>query len=420
MRNFRTTCILVSILSLCTFSSSSIAQYGMSNARSMGMSGAYTALARGVESASWNPANLGLSGGKTFNLNLVSVGVGIHNNSFSKKHYDLYNGAFLSTQDKQDILSSIPNQGFRGDFDTEVQAMGISIGSVALTAHGLGTSDFMLSKDIFDLALNGNELNRVYNVGATGGEGWGISSFGLSTAFGLGVPGFQEFTVGVSGKYLMGFGYAKVMEAASDLTTTIDAVRGSGRIVIDSARGGSGFAVDIGSAARFNRNWTLSLSLTNAVSNINWNKETERFTYEFSADSISVEKIDDTDIDSLFIDSDESIDIAPFSSKLPAELRIGIARTARMLTFAVDLRQGLKRAPGVSTKPEISLGTELRLLQFLPLRGGLSLGGKRGLSSSVGFGFDLSVLTLDFAVASKGGVVSGRGIGAAFGMMFKL
>ena len=91
-----------------------------------------------------------------------------------------------------------------------------------------------------------------------------------------------------------------------------------------------------------------------------------------------------------------------------------------MLTLAVDLRQGLKRAPGVSTKPEISLGTELRLLQFLPLRGGLSLGGKRGLSSSVGFGFDLSVLTLDFAVASKGGVVSGRGIGAAFGMMFKL
>ncbi|MCG8608620.1 DUF5723 family protein, partial [bacterium] len=308
----------------------------------------------------------------------------------------------------------------RGELGAEVQPMGISIGSAALTAHGLGASDFMLSKDIFDLALNGNELNRIYEIGDTEGEGWGISSFGLSTAFRLGLPAFQEFTVGITAKYLKGFAYAKVREATSSFTTETDRAYGSGILVIDSALGGNGFAFDIGAAARMSRNWTISASLTNAVSNINWNKDTERFTYSFSADSLSVDQVEDSDIDSVFVDSDETVDIEPFTSSLPSELRIGIARTTRRFTFAADLRQGLQRIAGVSTTPEISFGTELRLIGLLPLRGGLSVGGKRGLSSSAGFGFDLSFLTLDFAVASKGGIVAGKGVGVAFGMMFKL
>jgi hypothetical protein len=317
-------------------------------------------------------------------------------------------------------LARVPNSGFRGEFDAEVQPMGVSIGSVALTAHGLGASDFTLSKDIFDLALNGNELNRVYEVGDSEGEGWGISSFGLSTAFRLGFPVFQEFTVGVTAKYLKGFAYAKVREAASSITTETDRAYGSGTLVIDSALGGSGFAFDMGAAARLNQNWTLSASLTNAMSSINWNKDTERFTYSFSADSVSVNQIEESDIDSVFVDSDETVEIEPFTSSLPSELRIGIARTTKLFTIALDLRQGLERTAGVSTTPEISVGSELRLIGFLPLRGGLSVGGKRGLSSAVGFGFDLSLLTLDFAVASQGGIVGGPGVGMAFGMMFRL
>jgi len=397
------------------------AQSGISNPRSVAMGGAYTAVARGVEAPGWNPANLGLSGKDVYRLNLISIGLGIHNNSFSKHQYDLYNGSYLTPNDKQDILASIPTQGLRADFDTEVQALGLSFGSFAFTAAGLGASDFTLSKDIVDLLLNGNELNRVYNVEATEGEGWGMSSFGISAGFPITIPAFKEFSVGASIRYLVGFGYGKVMEANSNLTTDIDGIHGSGRVVIDYARGGNGIGIDIGAAAiLLNQQWSVSFGIRNILNYINWNSETKRFIYTFTADSLTAENIAESDIDSLFIDSDETINTNPFSKSLPPELRIGIARSTNRVTLAVDFVQGLRRAAGASTTPEIAFGTELRLVHFFPLRTGFSLGGKRGFSSSVGFALDFSIFSLDFAISSKGGLFSGRGLGVAFGWMFRL
>lgn len=413
--------VLTTVLALCVtvINISLKAQSGISNARSVALGGAYTALARGVEAPRWNPANLGLSSQDGFHLNLFSVGLGLHNNSFSKHQYDLYNGSFLSPEDKEEILNSIPAEGLRVDFDTEIQALGLSFGTFAFTAAGIATSDFTLSKDIVDLLLNGNELNRRYNLEATEGEGWVISSFGFSTGIPLEIPKFKEFSLGATIKYLKGFGYGKVIEAKSTLTTEIDGVHGSGKVVIDYARGGSGMAFDFGAAAILNQNWSVSFGFHNLLNFISWTSETQRFTYTFTADTISAERAEKNDIDSLFIDSDENIDIQPFSQYLPPELRIGMARTTKRLAIAVDLVQGLKRTAGVSTTPKFALGTEFRLIHFLPLRTGFTFGGKRGFSSAAGFAFDLSFFSLDFAISSKGGMFSGKGLGAAFGWMFR-
>lgn len=393
------------------------AQSGISNARSVAMGGAYTAIARGVESPSWNPANLGLSGKNKYHFNLVSVGLGLNNNSFDKNHYDLYNGKYLTSEDKQNILASIPAEGLRFDLGTEVQAMGLAFGPLAFNASGFAVSDLSFSKEILDLVLNGNEFGRVYNIGDTGGEGWAASSFGVS----LGMPIIKnanfEFAVGGSIKYLRGFAYAKVKEATTTMSTDFDGLQTNGRVVIDRAFGGSGFAIDVGTAAR-SGNWSLSLGLSNISNNINWNKKTKRFVYEFSADSVSVEKIANSDIDSVFSDSEETVAIEPFTTKLPAELRFGIARATKRFTFGVDFRKAFKEAPGVSTKPKFALGAELRLIHFFPLRSGVAFGGKQGFTPSAGFAFDFSVFSWDFAVASPGGF-SGKGLAFAYNWMFR-
>lgn len=392
-------------------------QSGISNARSVAMGGAYTAIARGVESPSWNPANLGLSGKNKYHFNLVSVGLGLNNNSFDKNHYDLYNGKYLTSEDKQNILASIPAEGLRFDLGTEVQAMGLAFGPLAFNASGFAVSDLSFSKEILDLVLNGNEFGRVYNIGDTGGEGWAASSFGVS----LGMPIIKnanfEFAVGGSIKYLRGFAYAKVKEATTTMSTDFDGLQTNGRVVIDRAFGGSGFAIDVGTAAR-SGNWSLSLGLSNISNNINWNKKTKRFVYEFSADSVSVEKIANSDIDSVFSDSEETVAIEPFTTKLPAELRFGIARATKRFTFGVDFRKAFKEAPGVSTKPKFALGAELRLIHFFPLRSGVAFGGKQGFTPSAGFAFDFSVFSWDFAVASPGGF-SGKGLAFAYNWMFR-
>lgn len=392
-------------------------QTGISNARSVAMGGAYTAIARAVESPSWNPANLGLSGENTYHFNLFSFGLGLSNNSFNMKHYDLYNGKYLTTQDKQDILGSIPADGLIFDFGTEVQALGMAFGPLAITASGFAVSDFMLSKDVVDLILNGNEFDRVYNIGDTEGEAWGVSSVGLSLAFPLSSGPSHEFAVGATVKYLHGLAYGKVQEATTTLKSDFDGLHTAGRVVIDRAFGGNGFAIDAGAATR-SGNWTLSAGVANLSNYINWKKDTERFTYQFQADSVTVESVADTDIDSVFVDSDETVDIEPFTTKLPTELRIGFARTTRRFTFGVGFTKAFKQAPGVSSKPKYSFGTELRPIHFLPLRAGVSFGGNLGFITSAGFAFDFSIFSWDFAIASPGGF-SSKGLAFAYNWMFR-
>ncbi|MFQ5649850.1 MAG: DUF5723 family protein, partial [bacterium] len=232
--------------------------------------------------------------------------------------------------------------------------------------------------------------------------------------------GPREVAVGVSAKILRGFAYGKVVEASSQIYTDIDGVHSSGRIVIDRALGGSGLAFDLGAATNLNTRWTASLGITNLINSVNWKTETKRLTYTFRADSVSLQKLQDSDIDSVIVDSDEEVDIQPFSTNLPRQLRLGFARTTKRLTIAVDYIQVLSASAAASTNPRLALGGEFRLIGFIPLRAGLAVGGNRGLSSSVGFALDFSIFSWDFAVSSQDGMFSGKGAAFAFDWMFRL
>ncbi len=415
-RNFQLVIFAVCVVG---FARTATAQYGVSNARSVAMAGAYTALARGVEAPLWNPANLGLKANRVYRLNLVSFGLGIHNNSFDKSQYELYNGSTWTEKDKQDILNAIPDEGLNFDFDTEVQAFGLSLGSFALTATANSASDFTLSKDIADLVLNGNEMDRTYNIGDTDGVGWGVASIAFSGGFNIHKSGLMEVAVGGSLKYLRGIAYAEVVEASSVVTTNIDGLHGNGRLVIDRALGGSGMGLDLGAAAKLDTRWSASFALTNLINSVNWSNDTKRLTYTFSADSVSIQAIDESDIDSVVVNSDDETDIDAFSTSLPRQMRMGIARTGKRLILAFDYIQGLNNGGAISTTPRLAFGSEFRPIGFLPLRAGMAFGGKRGLSGSFGFGFDLSLFSLNFAVANKGGMFSGRGAAFAFDWMFR-
>ena len=80
---------------------------GWSSARSVGMAEAYIGLAKGVDAARYNPANLGLTDYQITGLELVGLGADISNNAFTLNDYNKYNGAFLTTSDKEDILDKI-------------------------------------------------------------------------------------------------------------------------------------------------------------------------------------------------------------------------------------------------------------------------------------------------------------------------
>jgi len=392
------------------------AQMGMSNARSLAMGGAYLAAANGAEAPRWNPANLGLSHRPDFSMNVISMGVAVSNNSFSKRDYDLYNGAFLTPQMKADILDKIPSDGLRADVDSEVDALAFSWKNFALSFAAESAARMHLSRTFVDVALNGNQLDKVYDFSDSGGEGFAVSSIGVSYGKGLNVPRFEDFAVGATVKYVIGLAHVEVIDAYGVAGTTYDGVYGDARAQVRHSTGGHGFASDLGVAAKINSKLTVGLTIRNWFSSVKWDEEVKLQQYGVNTDSLTVEAIDKSSADSLIDDYDRERDGKSFSKRLPAELRVGGAYHTGKVLLTADYVQGLSNRPGVSTTPQLALGAEYWLIHFFPVRAGFAVGGREGLSTRVGFGLHFGNFEMSLAAGSWGAVLprSAGGLGFAF------
>ncbi len=394
------------------------AQIETSNARSLAMGGAYTAVARGIEAAHWNPANLGLHDSPSFSMSLLSIGVAISNNSFSKKDYDLYNGAYLTPAMKTDILDKIPDDGFRANMDSKIDALGFSWRNWALAFSVESAATMHLSRAFADVALNGNPLDKTYDFSDSGGEGYAVSTIGVSYGRALDVLLFRDFAIGATMKYVIGVGHAQVVEAYGVAGTTYDGAYGDARARVRLAEGGRGFSSDLGIAAVVDNKWTLGLTLRNWPSTIRWNDYVEFREYAVTTDSLTIEAIDESSADSLVNDQENEIKGGVYSRDLPAELRLGAAYRSGKLLLTADYAQGFSRRPGVSSTPQLAIGAEYRVASALPVRAGVSVGGRYGFSAGVGFGLRSGTVEMNFALSGRGGIVarSMGGFGLAFGL----
>ncbi len=388
-------------------------------ARSLGMAGAYSAIARGEESVYFNPANLGLSDGPSFSLSFPSFGLGLGNNSFTLSDYNRYNGSYLSDGNKRTILRKIPSAGLSLDSGTEIGLLGLSYKNYAFFIQGSGATYITLPRDPFELILYGNELNRSYEIGDVDGEALAQATAGFSAAKRINLKGFNEFSVGASLKYLRGLYYAEVTRSGGSILTTESSIEGEGEIVYRHAQGGQGFGLDFGAAGSFGRGWTVGLTLFNPWGSIKWSRETEEGFFTFKAESLTVSS---TNKDTLVTSDDSSYEIGSFRLHLPSYLKMGVSRRFRKFLLGFDYEQGFRNTAGVSTTPRLAAGVEYNLLKWLPLRGGLAIGGREGFNSALGLGLHLGSFQLDVSTSSRGLVFTpwskGIGLAASFGLRF--
>lgn len=387
---------------------------GLSNARSLGLGGAYTAVARDNEAPLWNPANLSFKDNRGFSLNLISIGVFVENNAFSLNDYNQYNGKFWEDADKNKILGLIPASGLKLNAQAEATALGLSIGSLSLVTWASGVSDLSFPKDPFELLLMGNQTNDTISLEGTSGEAYAYGVLSLSYGKSLYRKGEKEFGIGVNLKYLQGIIYQKVIKASGEVRVNEDQIEGESDLILHSATGGKGYGLDLGIATRLSKKWSLSLFLSNPISRIKWDRETEEKGYEFQIDSLNLSNSDD---DSVVLSQDYEKDIDPFITHLPLIAKAGVAYKARKILLAFDWEQGFENGPGVTKTPKFSLGTELKIISFLPLRSGISFGGKEGLSLSGGFGLNFGAVFLDIGIANKKALMpdDSKGIGISLG-----
>jgi hypothetical protein len=340
---------------------------GLSSARAMAMGGAYIGLAKGVYAPLYNPANIGLSGYRQTGLELAGIGAEISNNSFTLSDYNSYTGAILTDNDKSTILGKIPAQGLKITADIEASVMSLSLGSFVLSLNGSAATEVNLGKDALELFLEGNGLADTFSLDGMYSEAIAFASAGLSY-----------------GTTLMRLG---------------SRFNGEGTMIARTASGGTGYSTDIGAALKLSKSYTAGITLRNFLSHMTWNKNTEEHGYHFSFDSLTLATMND----SIVVSDEYSKDIPGFESTLPTVMRMGLAHTTGKLLWAVDWEQGFRLAAGATSKPRFSAGAEYRLLHFLPLRGGYSLGGGKGSVISGGMGFDLAFFYLDLAISNHSG-----------------
>lgn len=411
-----TNCALVVLILSISLTATAGAR-GDSNPRAVAMGGAYTALARDLEAPQWNPANLGLSDGGSFSINLFSAGLRLKNNSFSLDDYNKYNGKFLTDDDKNDIMNDIPNEGLNVDLGLEASALNFTIGNLAVTYGGLGASSIYLDRDPFELLLMGNAVLHELQMSDSKSEAYAVGDVALS--YGQAVKRWLggEFAVGASFHYLQGLAYGKIVDAQGGVATTDTGFVGSGYARLRTALGGVGYSSDIGLAVRFEKDWYFSAAWQNVASKITWNRETEERLFAFEMKPVTVDFLSEDDSDSLVTNTDTTYAVEQFSSRLTPSVRMGLAKKYRKMVWSVDYEQALFSGPGQSINPKLTAGLEYRLLGWLPLRAGLGGDG----SYSTGFGLDFGPCNFDVGLANAGSPspTQSRGLKVAIGMMLR-
>ncbi|MDQ7064546.1 MAG: DUF5723 family protein [candidate division KSB1 bacterium] len=400
--------------------SMALAQSPFYNAREMGMAGAYGAVAHGADAVNWNPANLGLVLTSGFTLQMPGMGMRVLNTSFGLADYNRYNGAVLAQEEKAEILSKIPDDGLKLVGNGGGMLLGVSISRLALALRLRGLSDMVISRDFFELILNGNELGREYDFSQTAGSGWAMADVSISYGQAFYVPYLNDFAVGVSLHWLKGLGMAEIVESRGRVLSDFEGLSGDGFAKLRTASGGNGFSIDIGLAGITKNNVIISLAVHNLASHIRWDQEVQIYEYGIRTDSLTVEALVNEDSDSLITDLQEDYPGEAFSAYLPLELKFGAAYAFSDWLLSGQLIQALQKAPGINRVPYVALGAEWRRLSFLPLRFGLAFGGTHRFSTSLGFSLKIGPFCSNFAFQTINQLLPSRGTGYGLAMDISL
>ncbi len=367
------------------------------SARSLALGGSVVADARGTEAVAWNPAGVYMRGARP-QLDLFAVSTQVQNNSFSIGDYNRYTGAYLDDADKDYILDRIPADGLRLDAYASAHAVSFWASPVAVTFGSDAVAEGRLSRDAAELLLFGNASFDSVDLAGTGGATQVTAGVSFTYARPVTTVAGGTLSAGITARYLKGLYVQEVIESEGHIVTKTTGIDGDAYLVARTAHDGTGLAADLGLLFDYGNGWQFGASVINLLGRVQWQGSPEAHEFTFTVDSLSILNAEDDDV---IQSQDRTYAIEPFSTRLPATLRLGAAHTTGSMTWLAQWEQGLNRVAGAYTSPRISGGLEWWAGRKIPLRGGLSLGAGN-VSASVGTGVHTGLLFVDigFGLAS--------------------
>jgi len=452
-RRIRIACALASLLLAGT---AHAAGYGFSNTRAAGMGMAYTALASGTHAAAWNPANLAAVPGPKVEIDLVSVGFHTGNDGVDYGDFiDWVDDEFISREELQEALGMFPGGSLSLHNNTEVGILplSLSIGRFAFNTSFVLLTEIGVPRGIVDM-LSDDRTHRERYLEARG-EGitrqlegmkadmWGVGVMNFSYAQLFDIPQMDRFAAGISANVYLATPRFKITRSEGELVVRGDTWE-TETALLQMELGGAtidrfeeqpgekttefntdgvaawGLGLTLGAAGTWREVWDVSAAIHNIpVRPITWSNS-ERRTFELNTDGRKInakslfddkpEGVETLDyLDTLFAKEGETAEtyekLGSLTRAMPPFIRVGMAREfyKDKITWAVDIEQGFSETAITSTTPRIATGIEYRPIgEWIPLRAGMSIGGRTGHFASLGFGFHLKAFHWDFAFVNEG------------------
>jgi len=304
---------------------------------------------------------------------------------------------------------------------------------VGLNTDVLGRDEYMPLNFMVTFNQNGSYNLTNVNLNQSEATAWWIRKYNVGIAKQFTGSGFlKNIQVGISAGLVHGFGTIITYKSSINMNTYgiqqqnnvthVDSVTGKQRFDFrssltdffrdysDGAKShfeffpkpaGKGYSFDIGINLQLGSHIQIGASITE-IGKITWDYNTviSYDTNSFVYRNFNLDPSDPTY--NAFVNDLDGFDTrdtgTSFQTNMPTKYRAGILyRVNNNLMFEVDWVKGDNNLPSNSTRQIFSLGGEYYPVKYVPLRGGVSIGGPEGFSAALGTGLRLNNFELDFA-----------------------
>lgn len=439
---------------------------GALGARNVALGGTNAVSARGVHAIGVNPANLVIQQKNKIEIStlipLPTLNISAGNDFITLNDYNYFftgvedengeiNGRYLGTSEKSKFLDlfkqgSMVNTNFGTTILSATVLLDKKIGAFGFSISDQTSVQASLPTQMFELALYGNEVNKVFDLTDMDVKAWYLRNYSLSYSRDLSEyfpDAFKFFSAGLTLKLVHGYFYAGIDKINTTFKTQTDygiLVNGDSRMLVAAspsfgiihdfeedeivrdgspglfnAPAGTGFGLDFGFYADLNKVWSIAFALTD-LGSINWTKGTVQYTSEsnFLLDDVSNEELVDSLSDAI---TGEGSYTGAFSTSLSTAMKMGVGfRVDKLLKgnfpgtllFEFNYHQGFNEMPSNSKNPRFTVGSEWSPVGWFNLRTGISAGGYDGFNWAFGFGFDSGLIDFDFATAYTHSLLNGN------------
>jgi hypothetical protein len=393
------------------------AQLSNASNAAAGLAGAYTARAQGYNAVFWNPANLGMPGNQGFSFGLIAVdgNAGIRPIDFNK--LAVYSGDTIPKAIREQWLVDVERDGGqKGALGAGLTGIGLSVGPVGFQFTTKVSSDMNLAPGAVEALFFGNagryDTVRTLSLAGSSFQTAVYSTGAVSYGMRFPIIPLPDFAVGVTAKYTVGHALLLGMDQGSALGTN-DVQVNFPLIHPDSTAGqtgsiATGVGIDLGAAWRV-PGFRFGVSLQNVVNTFKWDSTKLRSGSAIGMFSADTSFSKDT-LQLPYGDAPAALreKVAGLTFKPVIAAGLSFDWLPR-ITVSADVRQQVGDGIEVGPKSLIAAGAELKLIPFIPLRGGVQMmTGGFGLSG----GFGLHVLGFE---AGIGGFVRKRDGGSESG-----